>query len=76
MELNKMIQDLKMEKETIKKTQRETTLEVESLKKRSRVIDASITNRMQKIEEKILGVEDTIENIDPKVQENENAKIS
>ena len=31
MELNKTIQDLKMEVETIKKTQRETTLEIEIL---------------------------------------------
>jgi hypothetical protein len=29
MELNKAIQDLKMEVETMKKTQRETTLEIE-----------------------------------------------
>jgi hypothetical protein len=33
-ELNKTIQDLKMEKETIKKSQRETTLEIENLGKR------------------------------------------
>jgi hypothetical protein len=31
MELNKNIQDLKMEVETMKKTQRETTLEIEIL---------------------------------------------
>jgi hypothetical protein len=34
MELNKTIQDLKMEVETIKKTQREITLEIESLGKK------------------------------------------
>jgi F0F1-type ATP synthase membrane subunit b/b' len=34
-ELNKTIQDLKMEVETIKKTQRETTLELGNLRKRS-----------------------------------------
>jgi prefoldin subunit 5 len=50
-ELNKTIQDLKMEVETIKKSQRETTLELENLGKRSGAIDASITNRMQEIEE-------------------------
>ena len=32
-ELNKIIQDLKMKKETIKKSQRETTLEIENLGK-------------------------------------------
>jgi hypothetical protein len=34
-ELNKPIQDLKMEVETIKKSQKETTLEIEKLGKRS-----------------------------------------
>jgi hypothetical protein len=33
--LNKTIQDLKMEVEIIKKTQRETTLEIETLGKKS-----------------------------------------
>ena len=35
MYLNKNIQELKMEVETIKKTQRETTLEIETLGKKS-----------------------------------------
>jgi DNA anti-recombination protein RmuC len=41
------IQDLKMKIETIKKSQRETTLELENLRKRSGVMDASFTNRIQ-----------------------------
>jgi hypothetical protein len=53
-----------MELETIKKSQRETTLELENLGKRSRVIDSSITNRIQEIEERILEREDTIKSID------------
>ena len=73
-ELNKTIQDLKMEIETIKKSQRETTLEIENLGKRSGVIDASITNRIQEIEERISGAEDTIENIDTTVKENAKCK--
>ena len=48
MELNKTIQDLKREIETIKKTQRETTLEIETLGKKSETIDASISNRIQR----------------------------
>jgi prefoldin subunit 5 len=48
-ELNKTIQDLKMEVETIKKSQRETTLEIEILGKKSGAIDASITNRIQEM---------------------------
>ena len=63
-ELNKTIQDLKMEIETIKKSQRETTLEIEKLGKRSGVIDASIANRIQGIEERISGAEDTIEHVE------------
>ena len=46
-ELNKTIQYLKMEVETIKKSQRETTLEIENIGKRSGAIDASITNIIQ-----------------------------
>jgi predicted nucleic acid-binding Zn-ribbon protein len=63
-ELNKTIQYLKMEVETIKKSQRDNTLEIENLEKKSGAIDASIRNRIQEIEERISGAEDTIENID------------
>jgi hypothetical protein len=52
-----------MELETIKKSQRETTLELENLGKRSGIID-----------ERISGKEDTIENIDTKVKENTKSK--
>jgi hypothetical protein len=40
-----------MEIQTTKKTQRETTLEIENLEKRPADIDASITNRIQETEE-------------------------
>ena len=40
--MNKTIEDLKLEIETIKKSQRETTLEIESLGKRSGVIHAVV----------------------------------
>ena len=59
-----------MNVETIKKSQRETTLVIENLGKKSGVIDASITNRIKEIEERISGAEDTIENIDSTVKEN------
>jgi predicted nucleic acid-binding Zn-ribbon protein len=74
--MNKTIQDLKIELETIKKSQRETTLELKNLGKRSGVIDACITNRIQEIEERISGAEDNIENIDTTVKENAKSKIS
>jgi chromosome segregation ATPase len=70
-ELNKTIQDLKMEIETIKKAQRETNLEIENLGKRPGVINVSITNRIQEVEKRISGAEDTIENMDTTVKENE-----
>ena len=74
MELNKTIQDLKMEVETIKKTQRETTLEIEILGKKSGTIDVSISNRIQEMEERISGAEDSIENMDTTVKENAKCK--
>ena len=44
-EMNKTIQDL-TEIETIKKSQREKTLELENLGKRSGILDANINNRI------------------------------
>jgi hypothetical protein len=54
-----------------KKSKREieTTLEIENLGKRSGVIDASITNRIQEIEERFSGAEDTIEKIDRAIKD-------
>jgi uncharacterized protein YlxW (UPF0749 family) len=73
-ELNKTTQDLKMEVETLKKPQRETTLEIENLGKKSGAIDASITNRIQKVKERISGAEVTIENIDTTIKKCEMQK--
>jgi hypothetical protein len=61
MELNKTMPDLKREVDTIKKTQSEATMEIETLGKKSGIIDVSISNRIQEIEERISGAEDTIE---------------
>ena len=72
--MTKTIQDVKTEQETIKKSQRETILELENLGKRSGVIDTSIINRIQKIEERITGAEDTTETIDTTVKENAKSK--
>jgi predicted nucleic acid-binding Zn-ribbon protein len=71
MELNKTIQDLKMGVEIIKKTQRKTILKIETLEKKLGTIDASISNRIQEMEERISGAEDSIENMDTTVKENE-----
>jgi hypothetical protein len=74
MELNKTIQDLKIEVETIKKTQKETDLEIEILGKKSRNIDVSISNRIQEWKRKISGAEDSIETMDTTIKENAKCK--
>ena len=66
MELNKTIHDLKVEVLKIKKTQREKNLDIETLGKKSGKIDVSISNRIQEMEERIFGAEDSIENIEKK----------
>ena len=63
MELSKTIQDLKSEVDTIKKPQTEATPEIEYLGKKSRTIDASISTRIQDMEERMTDAEDSIENI-------------
>jgi predicted nucleic acid-binding Zn-ribbon protein len=75
-ELNKTVQDLKIEIETIRKTQRETILEIENLGKKSGTMDASISNRIQEMEERISGAEDSIENMTGQSKKIQNAKSS
>ena len=65
-----------MEVETIKKSQSETTLEIENLEKKSGAIDASITNRIKEMEKKISGTEDTIENMTQQSKKMQNTKRS
>jgi predicted nucleic acid-binding Zn-ribbon protein len=75
-ELSRIIQDLKMEVETINKSQREATLEIEILEKKSGTIDESISNRIQEVEERLSGPEYTIENMDTTIKKMQNAKRS
>ena len=63
-----------MEVETMKKTQRETTLEIEILGKKSGTIDASISNRIQEMKERISGAEDSVQNMDTTIKENAKCK--
>jgi hypothetical protein len=74
MKLKKTIQDLKRDVETIKKTQSEITLEIEILGKKSGTIDASISNRIQKMEERISGADDSIENMGTTIKKNAKCK--
>jgi predicted nucleic acid-binding Zn-ribbon protein len=73
MELNKTIKYLKREIETIKKTQSGTTLEIETLRKKSGTIDVSISNRIQEMEERISGAEIPW-NMGTKIKENAKSK--
>jgi hypothetical protein len=50
-------------------------MEVENLEMRSGVIDASITNIIQEIEERISGAEDTIENIGTTLKKKKKRKM-
>jgi hypothetical protein len=74
MEINKTILDLEQEVDTIKKTQSEATLEIEILGRKSGNIDARISNRIQEMEERISGAEDSIENITTTIKENAKCK--
>ena len=68
-ELNKAVQDLNVEVQTIKKTKMEATLGMENIGKRSEITDVSITNKIQELEERISGVDDTLEDTDTAVKE-------
>ena len=74
MEMNKTILELKREVDTIKKTQSVATLEIETRGNKSGSIDVSISNRIQEIEERISGAEDSIENKDTTIKENVKCK--
>jgi chromosome segregation ATPase len=73
-EMNKTILDQKRKVHTMKKTQNEATLEIETLGKKSGAIDASISNRIQEMEERITGAEDSTENISTTIKENAKCK--
>jgi DNA-binding FrmR family transcriptional regulator len=49
-------------------------LEIEILGKKSRTIDVSITNKMQEMEERISGAENSIKKLDPMIKENAQCK--
>uniref|UniRef100_A0ABK0LHP3 Nucleic acid binding protein n=1 Tax=Rattus norvegicus TaxID=10116 RepID=A0ABK0LHP3_RAT len=70
----KQLKELKMEIEAIKKEHMETTLDIENQKKRQGAVDTSFTNRIQEMEERISGAEDSIEIIDSTVKDNVKGK--
>ena len=72
--MNKTILDLKREVDTIKKTQSEAALEIEILGKKFETTDVRISNRIQEMEERISGAEDSLENIGTTIKENKKCK--
>jgi hypothetical protein len=58
----------------MKKSQREKTLEIEILGKKSGTIDANISNRIQEMEERIPGAEDSTESMETTIRENAKCK--
>jgi predicted nucleic acid-binding Zn-ribbon protein len=68
--LKKAVRELKMEVETLKESQMDTTLEFENVGKRSGATGVSITNKIQEIQEGISGVKDTKENTKYKITPN------
>jgi translation initiation factor 2B subunit (eIF-2B alpha/beta/delta family) len=73
-EINKTVKDLKVEIEETKKTQTEEILGIENIGKRTETTMVSITNRIQWMEKRISGLEDTVEEIDISVKENAKSK--
>jgi hypothetical protein len=65
-----------MEVETTKISQIEISVETENLGKRLGATEKSIISRIQEIQEKVLGIENTLEDIDTIVKENTKYKIS
>ena len=59
------MKDQEVEIGAIKKTQTDGILELENLGKRIGTMDASITKRIQEMEERISGIEATIQEINP-----------
>jgi hypothetical protein len=55
-ELNKVIQELKVEVEPIKKMKMKANMEIENPGKRSGITDVSFTKGIKEIEERILGI--------------------
>ncbi|ERE73592.1 Transposase, L1 containing protein [Cricetulus griseus] len=65
-----IVQSMKAEIQTIKKTENETMLEMERLDKQSGTKDVSISNRILEMEERISATEDSLEDIYSSTKEN------
>ena len=67
--MDNSVQDLNIEIEVIQKTLPEEILKIENLEKRTERTDASITKKIQEMEERNSGIEEMIEEIDTSTKE-------
>lgn len=63
----KIVKDVEVEIESLRKTQTDKT-ENENLGRQTRTLEISLTNRIQDMEGRILGIEDNVEEIDTSVK--------
>lgn len=73
-EVNKMVQELKIEIETVNKTKIEAIPLMETLRKNRNTTDKGITSRMQEMEERIFLLENTMEEIGRLIKEKAKSK--
>ena len=67
-EMNETVQDLKIEIKAIKKTKIEEILEMKNFEIQTGTTGADFANGIQELEERILNIEDMIEEIDTPVK--------
>lgn len=65
---------MKMEIKSLKKNHKQGTLEMKNLGTWTGITEAIFTNRIQAMEERISGIEDTIEEVNTSVKENVEAE--
>ena len=74
--MNKTVEDLKVEVESLKKTQTEENVEKKNLETRTGASEVSLTNRIYKMEGRILGIGNMRKEMDTLVKENTELKKS
>lgn len=71
---NKTLNDLKVEIESIKNTQTLGNVEMKNLGTWTGTSEVSLTNKIQVMEDRFLGLEETIEEMDISIKENVKSK--
>ena len=66
--MNKTLQDLKVEIESVKKTPTQVIREMKNLGTLTGTSEVNLTSRIQKMEERILGIENTTKAMDTSIK--------